>query len=325
MTRKTQMERIINSSYGNIAGMVVYKGGKNVYEKYWNGCTAKEHVHVFSVTKSIISILIGIAIDKGYMQSVDQHVLDFFPDYKVKKGEKTIQCITLKDLMTMTAPYKCKTEPYTEYFASDDWVEAALDLLGGKGKIGEFRYTPLIGPDILSGILVKTTGKPVLEFATDSLFSPLGIRVPGNIIFHNKEEHLAFLEARNLSGWVAGPTGVNTAGWGLMLTAEDMAKIGKLCLNGGLWEGRQIVSAEWIKESTERHSKWEKFFYGYLWWIIEETEHAYAALGDAGNVIYINEKKGLVIAIASLYAANAKDRLKLIREYIEPAFENDIQ
>ncbi|MBU5234170.1 hypothetical protein KQI01_03270, partial [Vibrio cholerae] len=79
----------------------------------------------------VISVLIGIAIDKGYIKNIEQKVLEFFPDYTVKRGEKTIQNITIKNLMTMTAPYKYKSEPYTKIYTSDDWVKATLDLLGG--------------------------------------------------------------------------------------------------------------------------------------------------------------------------------------------------
>lgn len=322
MTLKTKMEKIINNSYNNIGGIIVLKSGKKLYENYFNGCTATSTIHVFSVTKSIISMLIGIAIDKGYIKSINQKVLDFFPDYEVKRGEKTIQSVTIKDLLTMTAPYKYKSEPYTEFFVSDNWVKTALDFLGGRGKIGEFRYTPVIGPDIMSGILVKATGQSVLDFATEYLFSPLGINVENNIIFHNKKEQLEFYEAKNVSGWVADPQGVNTAGWGLNLTTMDMAKLGQLYLNIGVWEGKQLISKEWINESTKEHSRWNKLSYGYLWWIIDDQEHAYAAMGDGGNVIYVNAKKEIVISIASLYVPHAKDRIKLIKEYIEPVFEN---
>ncbi len=324
MTLKTKMEKIINSSYKNIGGIIVQKNGKTVYENYFNECTATSTLHVFSVTKSIISILIGIAIDKGYIKSINQKILDFFPDYTVKRGEKTIQNITLKDMLTMTAPYKYKSEPYTEYFTSDNWVNSALDLLGGKGKIGEFRYTPLIGPDILSGILVKATGQSVLDFATEYLFSPLGINALDNIVFRNKEEQLAWYKEKNVRGWVADPKGVNTAGWGLTLTAVDMAKIGQLYLDGGMWKGKQIVSSGWIDESTKEHSRCNqlKISYGYLWWIIDDKEHTYAAIGDGGNVIYVNAKKEIVVSIASLSMPHAKDRIKLIKEYIEPVFED---
>lgn len=318
---KVWLEKIINNSYSNTAAIIVVKNGKTVYENYYNDYISTDTVHVFSVTKSIISILIGIAIDKGYIKSVDQNVLDFFPDYIVKRGERTIHSVTLKNLLTMTAPYTYKSEPYTEYFTSHNWVKAALDLLGGKGKIGEFRYTPLIGPDILSGILVNATGQSVLDFATKYLFSPLGIHVGNSIIFHNKEEQMEFNETKKVSGWVADKEGVNTAGWGLNLTPMDMSKLGQLYLNKGEWEGKQLVSEEWIKESTKVHSKWNKLSYGYLWWIIDDKEHAYAAMGDGGNVIYVNDNKEMVISIASLYVPHAKDRIKLIQEYIEPMFE----
>jgi len=316
----TGLEKEINSKHNNIAGIVVLVNGKTLYENYFNGCTAASSVHIFSVTKSIISILVGIAIGKGYIKSTDQKVLDFFPEYAVKRGEKTIQGVTIKDMLTMTAPYKYKSAPYTRYFTSDDWVKTALDLLGGKKPVGEFRYTPLIGPDILSGILVKATGRSVLDFATENLFSPLGINAPNNVVFHTKEEQFAFLKAINVRGWVADPKGVNTAGWGLTLTAVDMAKIGQLYLDGGKWKGKQIVPAGWIDESTREHSRWEKLDlpYGYLWWVI--AGKGYAAVGDSGNVIYINTGKKMAVSIASLYKPTAGDRIEFIREHIEPIF-----
>ena len=153
-----RMEEAISRDYSNMTGMVILKDGETVYENYFGGCTEANRIHIFSATKSIISILLGIAIDKGYIKSIDQKVLEFFPDYEIKRGERTIQNVSIKDLITMTAPYKYKFNPYTKYFTSMDWVKFSLDKLGGKGKIGEFRYTPIIGPDILSGILVKATG-----------------------------------------------------------------------------------------------------------------------------------------------------------------------
>jgi CubicO group peptidase (beta-lactamase class C family) len=312
-----ELEKAINNDYNNIAGIVVLKNGKKQYENYFNECTAFTAIHVFSVTKSIISILFGIAKDKGYIKSINQNVLDFFPNYITKRGEKTIQNITIKDILTMTAPYKYKSAPYTKYFTSDDWVKSALDLLGGKKPAGEFRYTPLIGPDILSGILVSATGQTVLDFAKEHLFSPLGITVGTNVIFKDKEEQFAFLKSKNISGWVADPKGVNTAGWGLTLTAIDMAKIGQLSLDCGKWEGKEIVSSGWINESTKEHSRWAELDlpFGYLWWA--KILNGYAAMGDSGNVIYINKKEKLVVSIASLFKPTAKDRVGFIEKYIE--------
>ena len=321
MHLKEKMEQVISERYQNTAGIVVRKGGCVIYENYWNDCNKDTTVHLFSVTKSIVSALMGIALNKKLIQSVDQKILEFFPDYLVQEGEEHIQDITIRDLMTMTAPYKHQTENYEAYFSSDNWVKTSLDLLGGSPK-GVFRYAPIIGPDILCGILTHVTGKSVLDFAKEVLFMPLETKVDQSIIFQSVEEQLAFYNERNINGWVAGPNGVNTAGWGLNLTAMDMAKLGQLYLNDGMWEGKQILSKEWIKESTSKHSICEAFglSYGYLWWLIDETEGSFAAVGDGGNVIYVNPKKDMVIAITSLFVPNAEDRIEFIKGYIEPAF-----
>ncbi len=316
--KKEELEQKINSEYRNTTGIVILKDGIVLYEKYFKGCTADSRVHVYSVTKSVISVLIGIALDKGYIKNIEEKVLDYFPQYKVKRGETTIQNITLRDMLTMTAPYKYRIfAPYVKYFTSSNWVKFALDLLGGRGKIGIFRYAPLIGPDILSGVLVKATGQSVLDFATENLFEPLGIKVENNLFFKNKEEQMAFNQSTDISGWVVDPTGTHAAGWGLTLTPMDMAKIGQLYLNDGIWEERRIVSSKWIEDSTMEHSRWKKrnLSYGYLWWV---NEDGYAAMGDGGNIIYVNTKKKLVISIAALFVPKAEDRIELIKKYIEP-------
>ena len=316
-----RMEEAIETDYRNMVGMVILKDGENVYENYYNGCTAKSHIHVFSVTKSIISILIGIALDKGLIESIDDKVLDYFPDYTVKRGEKTLPNIRIRDILTMTAPYKYKFNPYTKYFTSMDWVKFSLDKLGGKGQIGEFRYAPIIGPDVLSGILVKATGQSVLEFAKENLFGPLDINVEKNITFKSKEEQMEFYKSTDMNGWVADPQGVNTAGWGLTISPVDMAKIGQLFLDKGKWNGKQIVSEKWVEESTTEHSRWEKLDlpYGYLWWIGKEG--GYAAMGDGGNIIYVNPGNNLVVAITSLFYPRAKDRIEFIEKYILKCFD----
>lgn len=318
--RIIELEQKISTDYGNTTGVAVLKEGKLVYEKYFKGCTRESQVHVYSVTKSIISILIGIAVDRGYIQSVDQKVLDFFPGYIVRKRENTIQNITVKDMLTMTAPYKYRFfAPYVKYFTSEDWVKFSLDLLGGRGKIGTFRYAPLIGPDIFSGILVKATGQSVFEFADENLFSPLEIHVDGDLMFKSKEEQLAFNESIDTSGWVRDSLGIHTAGWGLTLSPMDMAKIGQLYLNKGIWNGKRIVSEKWVEESTREHIRWKKhdLSYGYLWWV---NEDGYAAMGDGGNIIYVNTKDKIVVSSSALFVPKIRDRIDLIKTYIEPIF-----
>ncbi len=313
-----KMEDAIAADYRNMVGMVIVKDGETIYENYYNGCNDKSRIHVFSVTKSIVSILIGIALDKGLIKSVDDKVLEYFPDYVVKRGEKTLLNIRIRDILTMTVPYKYKWSPYTKYFTSMDWVKFSLDKMGGRGTIGEFRYAPIIGPDVLSGILAKATGQSVLVFAKENLFEPLDINIEKNITFDSKEEQMKFYKSTDMNGWVADPQGVNTAGWGLTISPVDMAKIGQLFLNKGKWNDKQIVSERWVRESTTEHSRWKKLDlpYGYLWWIGEKS--GYAAMGDGGNIIYVNPEKNLVVAITSLFYPRAKDRIEFIEKFVLP-------
>ena len=317
------LERKIEKEYGNIAGIIVLKDDNVVYKKYFNQCSENDPIHIFSVTKSIVSMLSGIALDKGCIKNLDEKVIGFFPNYQIKKREKTIQHITIRNLLTMTAPYKYRFNPYPKYFSSEDWVMSSLDFLGGRGKIGNFKYAPIIGIDILSGVLINTTGKSVLEFAQDNLFYPLGIFVDKNIYFQNKQEQLDFYKSKGANGWVADLKGTNTAGWGLSLTTMDMAKLGQLYLNEGYWNGRQIISGKWIAESTQVQSVWKArhLKYGYLWWVIDEAEHSYAALGDGGNAIYVNPKDRIVVAVSSLFVPGVKDRIDFIKREIEPLFK----
>ncbi len=317
-----KLETMVNQKYSNITGINVLKGGEAVYEKYFNNYTAADPIHVASVTKSIFSALIGIAIEKGYIKNTEQKIIDFFPDDTVRQDEKTFQNITVKDMITMTAPYKYETEPYEEFFSSENWMEFAFDCLGGDGPIGEFHYSAIVGTHILSGILTKVTGQSVFNFAKENLFVPLGIEVKDHVILHNKEEHMAFFQGKGTSGWAADMQGINPAGWGLTLTAGDMAKIGQLYLNRGVWNTKQIIPAGWIDESTQIHSRWGELSYGYLWWIIDGSKRSYAAMGDGGNVIYINTQNEIVVSIAAIFKPDVYDRIELIQEQIEPVFEN---
>lgn len=319
-TAFNHLEAIIQRDYNNIAGILIQKDGLPCYEHYFNGCAPDDALHVFSVTKSIVSALIGIALQQGFIKSIDQPVLDFFPDHLVEPGNPTIGSITIRHLLTMTAPYKQSPEPYAAFFASPNWLEFALDQLGGTGPIGPFLYSPIVGAHILSGILVRATGQSVLDFATANLFAPLGIPVE-NVVLHSEEEQLAWsATVKKTRGWVMDAQGFNTASWGLTLRARDLAKIGQLYLNGGVWEGQPLVSPAWIAASIQEQSRWGELPYGYLWWNV--GQHAFAAMGDGGNTLYVNKANGLVVSILSFYQPEVTDRLDFITEQIEPIFNN---
>ncbi|WP_421919775.1 serine hydrolase domain-containing protein [Marinifilum sp.] len=312
---------LVENEYHNIAGIVVQDDKETIYESYFQGYDVKDKIHIASVTKSIISILIGIAIDKGLILGVEQFVLDFYPDYKTKRGEKTIQKITIWHLLTMTAPYKYKYEPYTKVYSSDNWTKSVLDLLGGKTLSGDFKYTT-IGLQVLSGVIEKASGKTVIDFATEYLFEPLDINPPKNIKIDSRDEHTSFLKDKFVSGWVIDPKGTNTAGWGLTLTTKDLAKVGQLYLNKGKWDNIQIISQEWIEKSTMVHSKWGDLTYGYLWWIMNDLDsNCFAAIGDGGNIIYVDSTRKIVVSITSRFLPRAKDRIEFIRKHIIPLIE----
>ncbi|MGE5677592.1 MAG: serine hydrolase domain-containing protein [Pseudomonadota bacterium] len=321
MMESSVLENTIRSEHGNILGIIVQKGGSSVYEGYFNDFSAADTVHIMSVTKSITSALVGIAAEQGYIKSIDQKVLDFFPDYTPKRGEKTAQEVTIRHLMTMTAPYKCKGEPYSKVYTSDDWTKASLDFLGSRAGItGQFRYSTF-GMQILAGILTRATDMSLVDFAYINLFEPLGIPKPQNTIIRDKEEHIAFVRDKHVSGWITDPKGVNTAGWGLCLTVGDMAKFGQLYLNGGIWKGKHILTEEWIKESTVVHSYWDELPYGYLWWPVKESVQ-YAAIGTSGNIILVDPDNDMVVAVAASFlpSANSAKRLDFIRKDIIGAF-----
>ncbi len=319
-----ELHNIIEKKQPNICQIVGYKKGVKVYGDTWNNYKSDDTCHVMSVTKSIVSILIGIAIDKGYIKSIDQSVLDFFPEYKIKRGEKTIQQVTIRHLLTMKAPYKYKYEPWVKVCTSEDWSITALDFLGGcKGLTDEFKYSTL-GIHILTGIIYKTSGMKPVDFANKYLFEPIDVQKHENYLAETAVEHKEFMVSKTPKKniWFCDPQGVGTAGYGLCFSAEDMARIGQLCLDKGKYGNNQIISSDWIEEMIKPYYKSGEEFrymsYGYLWWIIDYDKKIYAAIGNSGNVIYINTKENIVIAVTSYFKPTIFDRIDFIQEYVEP-------
>ena len=321
---KEELHDFIEKQQANICQIVAYKNNQKVYSDCWNHYKADDCTHIMSATKSIMALLIGIAIDKGQIGSVDDKVLDYFPDYKVKRGEKTIYEITIKHLLTMRAPYKCKGDPWTKVCSSDNWTYSSLDFLGGrKGLTEEFNYQTVC-LHILSGILYRATNMKTVDYANTYLFEPLGIPMHENYYVETAEEHKKFTIGKTPKEniWFCDPEGLGTPGYGLCMSAEDMAKIGLLCLNKGIYDRKQMISSDWIEEMTSPRTVESKYFrgmdYGYLWWIIDREPNIYAAIGNSGNVIYINHEKNVVVAVASYFKPTVVNRVDFIREYIEP-------
>ncbi|MFX0095336.1 MAG: serine hydrolase domain-containing protein, partial [Candidatus Hodarchaeota archaeon] len=274
--------------------------------------------NVASVTKSVISALIGIALDAGYIKSVDQKVLDFFPEYVPGAGDIQKRTITIRHLLTMTAPFAWQTgargyEPLNRLRRQRNWIMFILNLLGRSGQLGRFQYSSA-GAHLLSAIITRTTGKCAREFANERLFRPLGMREIPNPNMKSFKQDDVF--GKNVTGWINDPNGNTTGGWGLTITPRDMARFGFLYLNRGIWDNKQIISKKWIDDSIAMNSNG----YGYLWWLKgENSTFAFSASGSGGSHIFCIPEKDLVVAIASKIAGKSRDRWLLLEKYIIPA------
>ena len=321
------MKKILNNYSSkndiNIRQIVAYKDNILEIEEYREGFSKEDTMNVMSVTKSITSLLIGIAIDKGFIKSVDDKVMNYYKDvYTPKRGEKTIYDITIQHILTMTAPYKGKSEPWKKVCTSNDWTLSILDFLGGRNGItNEFRYHTL-GAQILLGIIRIASGMNVLEFANEYLFKPLGIEPRVNANCRSKEDQFTYLMNKENHGkvWFMDPTNMPTAGWGLSMSAYEMAQVGLLVLNNGVYNGVRIISEDYLnKMSTSYVSLDYKFGnqdYGYLWWLPHRNSDVIAAIGDGGNVIYINKKHNIVVTVTGYFKPMVFDRVEFIEKNV---------
>ncbi len=325
---KEQLHRSISEGSGNesnICQIHAIRDGKTVYDDCWHGFKTEDAMNVNSVTKGIMALLTGIALDKGYIRSVEEKVIDFFPDYTVKRGEKTIYDVTIRHLLTMTAPYKYRSEPWTKVCTSSDWTLAMLDFLGGrKGITGEFKYATL-GIQLLAGIIEHAAGMKCIEFANRYLFLPLGLPERISHGDSSKEDQFDYFMNKNPRKyeWYTDPQGTVTAGWGLCMSAKDMAKIGTLILDDGICDGKRIISEGYLKEMLEPRLKLGERMgsmnYGYLWYQPFDDREVYAAIGDSGNIIYINKDTKISVGITGTFKPRIFDRVEFIEKKVIPA------
>ena len=321
------MKKVLNNYSSkndiNIRQIVAYKDNVLEIEEYREGFSKEDTMNVMSVTKSITSLLIGIAIDKGFIKSIDDFVMDYYKDvYTPKRGEKIIYEVTIKHLLTMQAPYKGKSEPWKKVCTSNDWSLTILDSLGGRNGItNEFKYHTL-GTQILLGIIRIASKMNVLEFANEYLFKPLGIEERKDAMCRSAEDQFAYLMNKGNHGkvWFMDPTDMPTAGWGLSLSAYEMAQIGLLVLNSGVYNGVRIISENYLEEMSQSYVSLDYKFgnqdYGYLWWLPHRNSDVVAAIGDGGNIIYINKKHNVVVAVTGYFKPMVFDRVEFIEKNI---------
>ncbi|MFW9768310.1 MAG: serine hydrolase domain-containing protein [Candidatus Thorarchaeota archaeon] len=275
----------VRDAGSSIRSMLVVRHGYLVAEEYFYPMLYdinSTHI-VYSVTKSVVSSMIGIALDKGFIDNTSQLLLDFFPDRIISNMSAWKDAITLEDVLHMRSGFQWDEDNYDEYndfFAmedSDDWAQYVLDRPMAYEPGSTFYYNSG-NSHLLATIINVTTGMTPLAFADQNLFGPLGIT--------NRQ-------------WLTDPQGVNFGGSSLALRPRDMAKFGLLFLNNGTWDGQQIVSADWVNRSTHGPATpYGGTSYGFQWWI-NTYQNWYSARGYNGQLIYVVPEHDVIVVFSS--------------------------
>lgn len=337
MLRKA-VGRIENGKYGEVHSMLIYKDDKLVFEDYFAGhqyqWDAPGHKADFvswdrdmqhcihSDTKSITSLCIGIAIDKGFIKSVHQSIFDYLPDYQYLKVNNK-EYITIEHLLTMTSGLRWEEWGVSLGSIENDqigiyfWEDGPLDYILNRDFVAEpgtrFNYS---GGDIqiLVEILKNATGMTLDEFSEKYLFEPLGIT--------------------SFDWWLKFPTGEIHGAGGLKLTPRDMIKIGALMLNKGIWNGKHIISEEWLSKCTKPYAgnsgikipgeDMGKVGYSYTWWTKDfyykgEPLKWYSALGWGGQKISILPELDMVIVFTGANYNSKVHDFEILERFILPA------
>ncbi len=266
-----------------------------------------------SVTKSVTSLLVGIAMDEGQMIPLDSSVMPLFDTYEFDLSDERKRSITLRNLLTMRGGLEWDEANYDDakndcvvMELSDDWIQYILDKPMDTIPGNQFNYNSGISV-LLGKILRITTGKRIDEWAEEKLFGPLGIT-----------EYY----------WKKTPKGeIDTEG-GLYLTSHDLAKVGYLMLNEGVWENNQIVSKEWVEQSIYPSVQFnEQSGYGFQWWVPEHDNgqtKIFAGNGYGGQFVMIVPDKSLITVFNgwSIHEPTEKSSWMALQERILPNLED---
>lgn len=287
------------ASINSLNSLLIQKEGELLSETYFNGMRASEATNIKSASKSIISLLVGIAIDKGIIEGTDQKIGHWFEGYFNDHPNSAKAKITIGDLLTMRAGLETTSfHNYGRWVTSDNWIHYALDQPMVEEPGGSEMVYSTGSSHLLSVILTKASGMSTRAFARRHLFGPMGIK-PG--------------------GWDKDPQGFYFGGNNMALRPADMLKIGQMVLNGGTYNGQRIVSREWIDRSlkTYTRSNYNPYDYGYMWWQKPVAGYSvHFAWGYGGQYIFIiPELEAVVVMTGDLTGATQS------RSYKEPVFD----
>ena len=299
--------------------MLVARHGYVVFERYYHEYGAASWFHVASVTKSVTSALVGLALRDGLLASVDQPLAEFFPAADTR--------LTVRRLLTLTAGW--------QYREGHLWSLAEVlhdPLVREPGA--QFEYEDN-APHLLSALLSQVTGMNAAAFAQRELFEPLGMwrqasswREAAGTICRRRGEpsHASPGQERDRAPWLATQEGISRGGFGLHLTLRDMARFGLLYASGGCWDGQQIIPPDYLEDSLRPQSPggspvWMP--YGYLWWVPAwHRGRAALAAGWGGQEIYVNRDLDLVIAVACTTKPERPHNGGIISRYLLPAVQD---
>jgi CubicO group peptidase (beta-lactamase class C family) len=322
---QTMQKAIQSGEFKKITSVLIARRGQLAYEGYFAGTNAATLRNTRSATKTVTGMLLGIALDRKLLPDVRARVLRFFPERHFQNPDPRKAEITVEDLLTMSSLLECddgnsfSRGNEERMYLIEDWLQFALDLpikgfppWAAKPKDSphgrSFSYCTA-GVFALGRVLERAAKVPVERFASEVLFGPLGI--------DNAE-------------WAFSPLHQAQTGGGLGLTSRDLAKLGRLYAEGGVWNGRRIVSERWVKASIEPHVRIdEDTEYGYLWWLksFKARDKAYAAFfmsGNGGNKVAVFPELDMVVVITTTNFNQSDAHVltdKLLSEHILAAVE----
>lgn len=281
----------------SVRSLLIQQKREFVGEQYYNGRRANQPYNIKSASKSIITLLIGIAVDKGFIESIEEPIVDYFPEYFAQNPNSAKEQLTIRHLLSMQAGLESTSIfNYGKWAISKDWAKYQLDQPFVEEPGGKMVYSTGIS-HLLSIILTKATGTNTKTFAETYLFDPLDIRI---------------------GGWDRGPKGYYMGGNNLSMKPSDLLKIGQLILDVGEFEGKQIVSKEWIWDSfqTYTYSNYNPYGYGYMWWNQEVAGYkVFFAWGFGGQYLFMIPELEAAVVLTS-----SSDNPSQNRSYKRPIF-----
>jgi CubicO group peptidase (beta-lactamase class C family) len=273
-----------------LRSVLVVKNGILIAEWYAAGFNKERAVNIKSVSKSIISALVGIAIEKGYLKSIDQPIFEILPEFFPPDSPEK-RNITIKQLLTMSAGFEFTENVNNYVYFSDNWTKSILKLPLSNTPGSGFNYGT-IQTHLLSAVLTKVSGMDTLTFAQTHLLNHMRI---------------------SINRWDKAPEGIFFGGSEMYLTPRDMAAFGQLYLQNGQFRDQQLVPKEWVSHSLKPsfHDAWGGISYGYSWWIKRISGYnVYYALGYGGQTIMNIPDVNMVIVFTADYPPLFYDHLK---------------